>query len=83
MSFFVTVEGAILPGCDETAADETLEEASGYVIDHTGRVHSFWLGWDQERGGPALVDWEEETPGPSWANVEEYRSARRKVSLVA
>jgi hypothetical protein len=77
--FFVTGEGHILPG--EADVPEAVEEASGYVLDDHGRVFGFWLGWDERRQGPALIEWHEETPAPDWRTSDEYRRARRSLGL--
>src|SRR2546428_13852243 len=51
--FFVTGEGKYLPSSTPWA---DIEETSGHVVDHGGRVFAFWLGWDPRREGPGLVD---------------------------
>ena len=72
-TFFVTGEGRELPGGGE--------DASGYVIDTTGRVFSFWLGWDPRQRRAALTEWEQVEPEADWAAEPEYRRAREKLGL--
>lgn len=76
--FFSTGEGILLP---TSFGDGELEMASGNIIDRAGRVFSWLLGWDERRGAPALIEWEQVTPEPAWANDAEYVSARHKVGL--
>jgi hypothetical protein len=77
--FFVSDEGQSLPvgpteGC--------VEEASGYVLDKTGRVFSFWLGWDPGLEEGAFTAWREVDPEPHWSTDPEYRRARKRVGLL-
>jgi hypothetical protein len=71
--FFVSGEG------DETP--DGVEEASGYLVDETGRVYSFWLGWDPRHGRTALTEWERVDPDPDWIEEPEYRRALQTVGL--
>lgn len=74
--FFVTGEGQYLPGASE------IEETSGCVLDDRGRVFSFWLRRDPIAQRPALTEWGEEAPEPTWATVAEYQRARKRLGLV-
>jgi hypothetical protein len=69
--FFVTGEGKALP--------DDLEETSGYVLDETGRVFSFWVDWDESRSAPTLTEWEQVEAEPHWTKDPEYRRAREIV----
>jgi len=71
--FFATTEGIKLPSGGQ--------ETSGYVLDATGHVYWFYLGWDPERAAPALTEWEQVPPEKDWARTREYREARRKLGL--
>lgn len=77
--FFVTGEGIEMPWLDENGCP--LEETSGHVIADNGQVFAFWMAWDPEREGPALVEWEEETPELDWLRSREYREARLSIGL--
>jgi hypothetical protein len=70
-TFFVTDEGIEMPG--------GLEEVSGYALDRSGTVYSFWVGWDDRRGRPAFTEWEEVRPEPHWEQSSEYQKARRSL----
>lgn len=76
--FFVTGEGTFL---SMKAPGGPIEEISGYVVDKTGRISSFWLGWDEQLGAPALVEWEPVEPEPNWAGESEYQRARQDAGL--
>jgi hypothetical protein len=71
--FFVTGEGRFLP--------DGTEESSGCVLDASGRVFSFWTGWDAGRGQKILAEWEEVSVEPHWRRSAEYRRARAAVGL--
>ena len=71
--FFVSGEGHELP--------DGVEDASGYAIDSSGRVFSFWLGWDQTRGVTTVTEWDQVDPEPDWIDDPEYRRAREKMGL--
>ena len=77
--FFVGGEGCFLPLGEP--GDE-VEESSGYVLDHEGRVYFFWFGWDPVGQTPALVEWEQHTPEPSWEHDPEYQRARERLHLL-
>ncbi len=70
---FDTVEGTCLPSGEE--------EQSGLVLNEDGRVFSYWLGWDQQQGVLALVQWDEITPEPRWLHDSEYRHALECLGL--
>lgn len=74
--FLVTAEGI-----EHQWDFEPFEEESGFVIDRHGRVFSFWLGWDDQRGIPVLTEWEQVEPSADWQRLGEYRSARGAVGL--
>jgi hypothetical protein len=76
--FFVTGEGHALPS---TTPGEDIEETSGYVMAPDGHVFFFWLGWDALHQAPALTQWAEEAPAPSWIEEPEYRRARERLGL--
>jgi hypothetical protein len=78
--FLVAGEGRFFPATSRWAE---IEESSGFVLDKRGRVFMFWLGWDAERQGPGLTDWEEVEPEPHWGKASEYQKARQKVGLPA
>lgn len=78
--FGVTGEGTLLP---TSRPGEEIEEASGLLIDRSGRVFAFWLGWDAHQGEPTLVDWEEVPPEPHWRTDPEYQEARQQLGLPA
>jgi len=40
--FWVTGEGRYVP---ETGDSDRIEQISGYVVNSTGAVFAFWLGW--------------------------------------
>lgn len=58
-----------------------LEVESGHVVDASGRVFSFWTGWDTERGAPKFHRWDEVRPESDWLEDEEYREALDSVGL--
>jgi hypothetical protein len=72
--FMLSGEGTTLP--------DGSEALSGYVVDPTGRVYSFWLGWDDEHREPALTEWAEEQPESDWLSNPEYRRAREALGLL-
>ena len=71
--FFDTSEGIAMPNGEE--------EQSGLVLDESGRVFSYWLGWDSTLGAPALTVWEQVEPEPTWLEHDEYREARQALGL--
>lgn len=78
--FDVTGEGKLLP---MSQPGDEVEEASGLLLDRSGRVFAFWLGWDEERQEATLTDWEEVPVEPHWCSDPEYQNARRRVGLPA
>ena len=75
--FFTTGEGEYLP----MDGPDPVEETSGYLVDRSGRVFAWWLGWDPARRRPTLVDWEQVEPGPDWSKAPEYLAACRRVGV--
>jgi hypothetical protein len=73
--FAVTTEGKVLP--------DGSESASGLVVDPTGRVHAFWLDWDEARRRVAFVRWNPVQPRRDWETDDEYRAARRAAGLAS
>jgi hypothetical protein len=71
--FFETGEGDFMP--------DGVEEMTGYVMDATGAVFWFELGWDGSRGAPVLTAFERATADPSWDGLNEYREARESLGL--
>jgi hypothetical protein len=71
--FFVSGEGQFFPN--------GVEESSGFVLDHGGRVYSFWTGWNPDRQEVTLVEWESVDPEPAWIEDDEYRQAREALGL--
>lgn len=73
--FLTQREGTILPN--------GLEAVSGFVLDERGRVHGFWLAWDEARRALTLApfypvnDVEAEFVGDA-----EYQTARRALGLL-
>lgn len=75
--FFTTGEGEFMP----TDGADPIEETSGYLVDRSGRVFAWWLGWDPDRRRPTLVDWEQVEPESDWSEASEYVEARRLVGV--
>lgn len=71
--FFVTQEGRRLP--------DGSEDASGYVLDETGRTFFFWLGWDEGHHSLTFTEWEQVDPDPSWMESAEYHRACEQAGL--
>jgi hypothetical protein len=71
--FFVTGEGDYLPNGDE--------EKSGYVVDSSGRIYSFWTGWDDVRCEVTFSEWMLTDEEPEWRGVSEYERARGAAGL--
>ena len=59
-----------------------IESASGYVVDATGLVHSFWLDYDRKREQFYFRRWREVKPSSDWADDAEYQRARKSAGLV-
>ena len=72
--FLTQREGTTLPG--------GLEAVSGFVLDLHGRVHSFWLSWDEARQALALDPFRAvDDPAQAFVADEEYLAARRSLGL--
>lgn len=68
--FLMQREGLALP--------DGLEAVSGFVLDQEGRVHGFWLAWDDERQAPGLTPfYPVREPDRAFADDAEYHAARR------
>lgn len=63
--FLVQGEGKRLPG------PEGLEEHSGFVLDRSGAVHGWWLGWEHPGG--------DGTPAPGGGEADRTSDAGRYV----
>ena len=72
--FFGSSEGHRIPGTQ-------VEEVSGCLVDETGRLFDFWLGWDPVAQTPTLTRWRETTADPAWADEPEYQDALAAVGL--
>ena len=72
--FLTQREGTALPG--------GLEAVSGFVLDGRGRVHGFWLAWDEDRETLTLAPFYrvDEAEG-LFAEDAEYHAARRTLGL--
>ena len=72
--FLTQREGQPLPG--------GLEAVSGFVLDEHGRVHGFWLAWDEVRGVLTLAPfYPVEDADAAFAEDAEYQAARRELGL--
>jgi hypothetical protein len=71
--FFVSGEGTFFPN--------GVEEASGFVVDHQGKVYTFWTGWDPRRQEVRFSQWEAIEPEPDWDDDDEYQDAREQAGL--
>lgn len=72
--FLTQREGLDLPG--------GLEAISGFVLDASGAVHGFWLGWDPARRDYVLAPfYPVDAPATQFAADAEYRQARRILGL--
>jgi hypothetical protein len=72
--FLTQREGTILPG--------GLEVVSGFVLDERGRVHGFWLAWDDDRQALTLSPFYPlEEAEATFLDDAEYRAARRALGL--
>src|SRR3954451_22769972 len=66
--FLTQREGVTLPG--------GLESVSGFVLDHQGRVHGFWLAWDDTRGRLTLAPfYPVDNPDAEFGEDAEYQAA--------
>lgn len=71
--FMVTSEGKTLPNGDE--------DQSGFVIDGSGQVYSFWTDWDDSSHAVVFSEWEPVDDDPVWRDVAEYQRARKTAGL--
>jgi hypothetical protein len=72
--FLTQREGTTLPG--------GLEAVSGFVLDERGRVHGFWLAWDDGRQALMLTPfYPVEEAEDAFAEDAEYQAARRTLGL--
>lgn len=72
--FLTQREGTALPG--------GLEAVSGFVLDERGRVHGFWLSWDDARQALALAPfYRVEEAEATFQEDAEYQAARRALGL--
>jgi hypothetical protein len=72
--FLTQREGTTLPG--------GLESVSGFVLDERGRVHGFWLAWDDARQVLTLAPfYSVDDPHAAFAEDGEYQAARRALGL--
>src|SRR3954454_19443659 len=70
--FLTQREGTILP--------VGLEAVSGFVLDDRGRVHGFWLAWDDARRALTLAPFRPAPdPAREFADDAEYQAARRAI----
>jgi hypothetical protein len=59
-----------------------LEAVSGFVLDERGRVHGFWLAWDDARGTLTLAPFYPVDEAEAvFAEDAEYQAARRALGL--
>jgi hypothetical protein len=72
--FLVQQEGTELPS--------GVEAISGFVLDGDGRVHGFWLGWDQRRRRHTLDPWYRVPEASTFDGDAEYQRARRELGLL-
>jgi len=72
--FLTQSEGTRLPG--------GLEALSGFVLEPGGRVHRFWLAWDEGRRALTLSPFAPvEEAERAFAEDAEYQAARRALGL--
>ena len=72
--FLTQREGIALPG--------GLEAVSGFVLDERGRVHGFWLAWDDDHQALTLAPfYPVEEAESAFAEDAEYQAARRALGL--
>lgn len=73
--FLTQREGTVLPN--------GLEVLSGFVLEPSGRVHGFWLAWDERRQAPTLAPfYPVEDAASAFAEDAEYQAARRSLGPV-
>lgn len=72
--FLTQREGTMLPGGHEAV--------SGFVLDERGRVHGYWLAWDEAGQTLTLTPFYlVEDAETTFAEDAEYRAARRALDL--
>ena len=72
--FLTQREGTTLPG--------GLEAVSGFVLDQHGRVHGFWLAWDDGHQTLTLAPfYPVEDAEATFMDDAEYQAARRALGL--
>jgi hypothetical protein len=71
--FFLAGEGRCMPN--------GMEELSGYAIDASARVFSFWVKWDQQSGAPCLARWRQTPIEGRWRRSPQYHHARAEAGL--
>ena len=72
--FLTQREGLALP--------DGVEAVSGFVLDERGRVHGFWLAWDERQGDYTLEPfYRVEESERAFAEDEEYQAARAELGL--
>jgi hypothetical protein len=72
--FLTQQEGTMLPS--------GLEAVSGFVLEPSGRVHGFWLAWDEIRQTETLAPfYRVEDAESAFAEDAEYLAARRALGL--
>jgi hypothetical protein len=72
--FLTQREGITLP--------DGLESVSGFVLDACGRVHGFWLAWDEAHQTLTLAPfYPVDDPHAAFAEDAEYQAARRALGL--
>lgn len=72
--FLTQQEGTVLPN--------GLEAVSGFVLEPSGRVHGFWLAWNEQRQAPTLAPFYlVEDATTAFAEDAEYHAARRELRL--
>jgi hypothetical protein len=65
-----------------TALPNGLEAVSGFVLEPSGRVHGFWLAWDDRRQTPTLAPfYPVEDAASAFTEDAEYQGARRALRL--
>jgi hypothetical protein len=67
---------------EATVLPDGLESLSGFVLDDAGRVHGFWLTWDEAAQSPVLAPFYlVEDAANAFADDAEYHAARRALRL--
>ena len=71
--FLTQGEGKELPG--------GIESFSGFVLTSRGRVHGFWLDWDEVAGRYLLDPWYRVEDLSQFASDPEYQRARQLLDI--